>query len=420
MTRTASIAALSLMFCATPPAASGGSVTEPHSAPTPTGEAASIDHLVRAYRWDEAVSSLRQALERNPDDAEAWRDLGRLLHWQGRPRESVQAYQKAAQLDPDDPDAVLGIAAAQRIDRNFRAARQSLAAASTRWPDDADVARAAHEFQRQANPGVHAFYEDDLSFRTRKLGAALPFLSRNELLLEAEEEERPGVYTRDDRIGSLQHHFGINHSLELRVRQSDYSYDSPVGDFAAIDTFEEYRIRYTRPLAPRHVITARYAHRPTTLQVTRDRFAADKVEIDVRSQWTPRFALTLGTGALRDLEGDAASVRDLRTTVLVRAGAEYALTTAIGLAAGYITNPDLDNTIDSTRLAAVSWGFVNDWSALMRLRYDDYKEGDDQTSLYAGLRYSSGSHLWAEFGVKAGERGPRRATGPLVSVIYRF
>jgi TolB-like protein/DNA-binding winged helix-turn-helix (wHTH) protein/tetratricopeptide (TPR) repeat protein len=51
-------------------------------------------------RPDEAISSFRLALERNPNDATAWRHLGRILFRQARYDEAIEPLRTAARLDP--------------------------------------------------------------------------------------------------------------------------------------------------------------------------------------------------------------------------------------------------------------------------------------------------------------------------------
>ncbi len=51
-------------------------------------------------RADEAISSFRLALERNPNDATAWRHLGRILFRQARYDEAIEPLRTAARLDP--------------------------------------------------------------------------------------------------------------------------------------------------------------------------------------------------------------------------------------------------------------------------------------------------------------------------------
>jgi TolB-like protein/DNA-binding winged helix-turn-helix (wHTH) protein/tetratricopeptide (TPR) repeat protein len=51
-------------------------------------------------RPDEAIGSFRLALERNPNDATAWRHLGRILFRQARYDEAIEPLRTAARLDP--------------------------------------------------------------------------------------------------------------------------------------------------------------------------------------------------------------------------------------------------------------------------------------------------------------------------------
>ncbi|SCW85176.1 TPR repeat-containing protein [Sphingobium faniae] len=378
------------------------------------------DRQLRDYRWQDAMAAYRSALAADPNDAESWRALGKLLRWNGQLRESREAYEKALQLEPDSTDAALGVAVSYRYDHDFGRARARYADAAARWPDDSDVERSIRQFRREASPRLYAFYENDLSFESWKIGGAAPFLSREEVYYEHEQEERPDVYLRkDNKVGYI-HYFGVNHFLELTARFSDYRYDGPVSDFSAIDRFQEYRVRYAFPITHRHVVTARYTARPTRLENSGATFTSHKVEAEIRSQWNPRFATVVGTGALRDLDDDAASVHDLRNTALVRIGAEYALTRRFRVAANYITNPDLDNTIRGTALGQLNYQINDSWSALYRLRHDDYKRGFNQDAHYLGIRYSPGGHIWAEGGMKYVKRGSRNGVYPLISIVLRM
>lgn len=66
------------------------------------------DHVERAHelyeagRWDEAEKELRQAIERNPYQAEWHFNLGLTLEAGGRFREAAEAYKKAFELGPGD------------------------------------------------------------------------------------------------------------------------------------------------------------------------------------------------------------------------------------------------------------------------------------------------------------------------------
>jgi tetratricopeptide (TPR) repeat protein len=70
-------------------------------------------------RTDEAVAAYRRFLERRPDAAAAWYNLGILLRRQRRYREAVAAYEQALSLGIDRPEEVhsnLGVLHAERRD----------------------------------------------------------------------------------------------------------------------------------------------------------------------------------------------------------------------------------------------------------------------------------------------------------------
>lgn len=399
------------------PAGSGSGAAIPGSEPPLVQRAGEAE---RNFRWQEASAIYRAELTENPKNAQAWRGLGRILRWQGRLSESREAYAKAEELEPGNPDGLLGIAASHRLDHAFDEAGTAYEAARKRWPGDDEVLRAVHDFERETSPRVNLFFEEDLSFRLRKLNFALPLLSRKEIQLELQEEERPGAYRRRDAKFAFLHHFGLDQVMELSARKSAYSYLIPTTDFTAIDTFEEYRARYTHPISAEQVLTLKLAYRPTTLKTSGQSFSSKKLEADIRSQWIPRFATVIGGGVLHDLRGSAQSVDDMRTTSLIRLGAEYALTADAQVSATYITNPDLDNTVNSTTLLQANYQLAAAWSALLRYRYDSYKTGFNQRGTYLGFRYSSGSHLWSEVGVKTANRGDKSGIYPLLSIVYRF
>jgi hypothetical protein len=407
--------ALAGLAC-TPAAAQTNAGAEPRTGMTLEE---TTERQIRDFRWDDAIAAYRERLRQDPGDAQTWRELGRVLRWRGKLEESREAYARAAAIDPESADATLGIAIAYRYDHDFAAAQEVYDDALRRWPADAEVARAAGQFARERTPRLNLFYENDLSFETREAGLTVPVLSREELFYDYQEEKRDGAYTRFDHRFGGQHFFGRDHELEIRVRLSDYRYRTPVDDFAAIDRFQEYRIRYTRAFGADQRATLRYTLRPTRL-VGGQTFSAHKVEAELRSQWSPRLATVVGSGVLRDLDDGATSADDLRTTFLVRAGFEYSPTLRLQLSGNYITNPDLDNTIHGTALGQVSYTFDDTWSTLYRLRWDDYKADGDQTAHYLGLRYAPGGHVWTEAGLKYVERGGRSGVFPLVSLVYRY
>lgn len=378
------------------------------------------DTFIKDFRWEDALHVYQTQARAQPANPDAWLGIGRIRRWQGHLEESRQAYERAGEMAPGNADAALGLAATYTLDHDFAEARRRLTLAERQWPGNSDVREAAEALSRQQNPRIHAFFEDDLSFKTRQAGITVPFLSREEVVYEYGTEERPGSNIRRDNRLSYAHYFGLNHTIDFSVRQSSYSYDVPTTDFTAIDAFDEYRIRYTRPITPEQVVGLRWTNRPTTLKTSQARFAANKIEAELTSQWTPRLRTMLGTGVLRDLDGNAATTSDMRTTTLIKAGADFAATQQLRLSALYVTNPDLDNTVKDMRIAGASYQLTGNISAILRYRFDDYKKGSDQEAYYLGARFVPNGHLWTELGVKSVERGSRKGTYPLASMMYKF
>ncbi len=58
--------------------------------------------LANSNRVPEAIATLREALERDPDDAMAHYNLGTLLSGAGRPAEAAEEYRRASELSPED------------------------------------------------------------------------------------------------------------------------------------------------------------------------------------------------------------------------------------------------------------------------------------------------------------------------------
>ncbi len=386
------------------------------------------DNLARDRQWSAAVAEYEAILKRQPNNAEALRGLATVRRWQGHIGAAKHAYQRARTVEPNSIDAKLGLAATYALDHDYAAAQRHYEEATKMWPTDAAVKRAATDFRHRANPRAYLYYEDDLSFRTEQLGLAVPFAGREELGVEGQRETRylyltgDKTYERNDAKLLYTHFFGLNHTLDGSAKKSRYSYEVPVppGTFSsAIDTYEEYRVRYTYPVTPEQVTALRYTARPTTL-VYGQSFLSHKLEIELRSAWTPRWRTLLGTGWLRDLAENPTSEADLQNYTLVKLGFEVDPTNQLTLGARYVTNPDLDNTVDSMLIAEASYSFPGPLSALLRYRADDYKLGDDQSSLYAGLRYVPSSQFWSEVGLKYVERGPSDGYYPLVSLVVNF
>ena len=277
-----------------------------------------------------------------------------------------------------------------------------------------------YNFKRDKNPRVHGYFEQGLTSTTIYGGITVPFLSREEVGYEYQDEIRTDIYTRSDNKVGYRHYFGFNHDFEFRYRASKFEYDVPVTAFAAIDTFDEYRFAYLVPVTVKHAIRARYTFRPTTLKTTGSTFDSHKIEAELRSTWTPRFNSVLGTGWLRDLPEDAVNTSQLTENNLIIAKLEGTVGEDTQLSASYITNPDLDNSIDQTLIMQVSQGINADFSWLARYKIDDYKVADDESSLYGGLRYIPNAHLWSEFGLKYADDGTDTGIYPLVSVVWKF
>ena len=384
------------------------------------------DNLARDRQWDRALAEYERVLKLEPNNVEALKGIGSVNRWRGHIAEARKAYRSARAAAPNDPGAVLEFAVTETQDHDFSAARALYDEAGRRWPQDPEVKQATYDFNRLANPRVYAYFENDLSFQTRMGGAAAPFSAREEIGYERQQELRYSyltgdkIYQRDDNKLLYTHFFGFNHTLEIGLRNSKFSYEVPPVDFTAIDTFDEYRVRYAVPVTPEQVVGVRYTARPTTL-VGGQTFVSQKIEPELISQWEPRFQTQLGVGWLRDLDPNATAVDQLTDRTLVRAGFQYIVNNRLDISARYVTNPDLDSTIDSTLIAEANYGLSPDgYSLLVRGRHDSYKTGDDQSSAYAGIRYTPTSNLWSEAGIKYVVRGPSSGFFPLVSVIWRF
>lgn len=384
------------------------------------------DALAKDRRWDEAVAEYETVLRLQPDNAVAQRGIGTVRRWQGHLDEARIAYNRARAMSPNDPSAVLGLAATHALDRDFAGARKLYDEAARKWPQDTEVRQAAYDFRRRASPRVYVFLEDDLSFEARQVGGAAPVGAREEFGAEYQEESSlqsatgAKVYTRTDQKLLYTHFFGFQHALDASMRRSSYEYAQPVTAFSAIDGFEEYRVRYTFPLIPEQVAALRYTLRPTTLKLSQQSFNSHKLEAELTSRWTPRFQTLLGTGWLRDLDENATTTSNLRNSNLVKAGFQADVNNRIQVSGKYITNPDLDNTIDDMLILQADYIFTPLISGLARYRADNYKQGADQTSYYFGLRFVPDSHWWTEFGAKFVERGAADGAYALASVVYRF
>ena len=383
------------------------------------------DALSRDRRWDEALAEYEQAIKLSPNNAEALSSIGSIRRWQGHIDESVKAYERMRVAAPQDSAAVLGLAGTYAADHDFTRAQQLYDEAAKRWPGDRSVQNERYNFARQANPRVYVYFEDDLSFQTRIGGVSVPFLAREEIAAEHQQELRflsqTGLKTfeRTDNRLLYTHYFGFNHALETSFKSSSFTYDVPTTSFTAIDKFDEVRVRYAYPIIPEQVASARYTARPTTL-IGGEKFTSHKIEAEIQSQWNPSVQTSLGTGLLHDLKDTAVTTSDTTNQVLWRLGAQVTLSDRADISLRYITNPDLDSSIYSTTLIQAGYTFSETYSGIVRMRFDDYKAPPDQSSYYAGVRITPNSHLWTEFGIKYVTRGLRDGFFGLASVVYRF
>ena len=385
------------------------------------------DALAKDRQWNEAISEYEAILKLQPKNTEAVLGIATVRRWQGNIVEARRANEQARVLAPQNSDPMLGLAATYALDHDYDNAEKLYEQSVTTWPKDTGVQQAAYNFRRQRNPRLYLFVENDLSFETRQAGVSVPFAGREEIGAEYQEETsiapalgNARIYTRSDKKIFYTHYFGLNHMFDFSARNSEYQYNVAVTDYASIDTYQEYRFRYTVPLSPEQVLSVRFSPRPTTLKLSQDHFTAHKIEAEINSRWTPRFTTLLGTGWLRDLDSNATSTAQLTDRSLLKLGAQLDVTNHLSLGAKFITNPDLDNSMNSTLIAEGSYSLTDAWSALGRMRADDYKTGADQTSYYAGARFVPNSHWWSEFGLKYVTRGAASGAFGLASVAYRF
>ena len=387
------------------------------------------DALKGDRQWQRAVNEYGVVIENKPDNTEAILGLGTVHRWQGNLDEARRIYQQAHEMVPQKAEALLGLADTYALDHDYAEADKLYQQAQQMWPGDSSVQQAAYDFQRQRNLRLYLFWENDLSFETRQAGFIVPFAAREEIGAEYQQEisiapalNDAKVYTRDDNKIFYTHYFGLDHTLDFSARSSEYQYhvpDSNLG-YSAIDTYEEYRGRYTLPLTLEHVFSVRYAVRPTTLKLSQDSFNAHKLEGELNSRWTPRFSTLIGGGWLRDLDSNAISAEHLTERSLVKLGFQWDISNHFSLGAKRITNPDLDNSMNSTSIAEVSYSINDTWSTIGRYSTDDYKTSADQTNYYVAARFVPNSNWWSEIGLKYAERGDNHGIYGLASVSYRF
>ncbi len=390
------------------------------------------DALAKDRQWERAVGEYKKVLERNPKNVEALLGIGTVRRWQGNITEAKRAYGQVLALAPQDPGGLRGMAATYTLDHDYANAEKFYALAQQLWPGDSSVQQAAYDFRRQRNPRTYLFWETDLSFETRQAGAIVPFWAREEIGAEYQEatsffvaptaNARMLIYTRNDKKVFYTHYFGINNMLDLSARKSSYNYyvpNSALG-FTTIDTYDEYRIRYTAPFTQDQVFSVRYTLRPTTLKFSNGSFNSHKVEAELSSRWVPSLSTLLGIGVLRDLDSNAIAVSQLTDRSLVKVGVQWDATSRLNLGAKYITNPDLDNSMRATTIGEGGYSLTERWSLLGRYRNDSYKSGPDQTTYYLAARFVPDSNLWSEVGLKHAKRGNANGNYGLVSISYHF
>ncbi len=390
------------------------------------------DALAKDRQWDRAIEEYQKVLKRQPKSIPALLGIGTVRRWQGNIAEAKLAYEQVLALSPQDAAGLQGMAATYALDHDYVNAEKYYAQAEKLWPGDSSVKQAAYDFHRQRNLRAYVLWETDLSFQTHQAGAVLPFGAREEIGAEYQDESsfyvpqtggsRLLIYTRTDRKIFYTHYFGINNMLDLSARTSAYQYhvpDTALG-FATIDTYQEYRARYTTPLTQDQVFSVRYTLRPTILKFSNGSFNSHKLEAELNSRWLPEFSTQLGLGLLRDLDSNAVATSQLTDRSLVKAGFQWDVTARFSVGAKYITNPDLDNTMRATSITEAAYSVTEVWSVLGRYRTDSAKVGADQTEYYFAVRFVPNSSWWSEFGVKHAKRDAVIGNYGLASISIHF
>jgi len=104
---------LALALCTAGHAAEPPSRAEPGAA---EAEGPSVDSLVARAQlcamkqdWTQAEDVYHEALDKDPERADAWRGLGYVLRKEDRTAEARAAYEKAFELAPADAETLLGL-----------------------------------------------------------------------------------------------------------------------------------------------------------------------------------------------------------------------------------------------------------------------------------------------------------------------
>jgi tetratricopeptide (TPR) repeat protein len=108
------------------------------------GRAAAVYWFTRALTLEDedmsgAIGAYRRALELNPDLADAYLNLGRLVHEMGDTEEAIGLYEEAVHRIPDDPLAHYNLATALEDTGNVRAAMHHYHSAVDIDPEFADA-----------------------------------------------------------------------------------------------------------------------------------------------------------------------------------------------------------------------------------------------------------------------------------------
>ena len=104
---------------------------------------------------DEARDAYRRALDLDPEHADAWVNLGRLLHDAGNPRAAAEHYRRAIELRPDSSTALFNLGVALE---DLRMPDEAILAYRTALAADPGCADAhynlAHLYERRGDPAA--------------------------------------------------------------------------------------------------------------------------------------------------------------------------------------------------------------------------------------------------------------------------
>jgi len=127
----------------------GGHTTDPLDSPTRARLFATAERL---QAWSAQASLAEQQTWRTPDNATAWRELGRiLLNKVRKPVEAVDAYRRAAELEPNEPEGHLGLGYALLATGDYDGATAELQAAVSLAPPDVAWAAEAQKAMIEAH-----------------------------------------------------------------------------------------------------------------------------------------------------------------------------------------------------------------------------------------------------------------------------